>query len=586
MRRSFTAALPLGFALLLAGAAPAFATNVYIAEGTDESPLATCQPIAGSPTYFQCGSLRAAVEAANANPNADGDLDLIWLQATGTYTVASALALTDDVVVTGRGPRTTAVRAGGASRVFEVAPGQLASLQRLTVAGGRAGGGDGGNILNQGTLLVGNARVTDGTAANGGGIANIGGSLSLINSLVDHNAAQAGVGGGIVSRGGDDGADLAVFNSTVAFNAATVSGGGIATAGTVPNQTSLTAATIARNTISNPENVAGLSVAPTGETAFATASLFGENRNTNGLASCSTGRVEDPGATRTSVEDGSSCFDAVSGDLGLSTELVDRGGDTPVVTIPAGSPAKNVVPEPCIVGVDQRSAPRSTGACDAGAFEEGAEAPPVEDAAFPEPVPVPPDNPQPPPPPPPVPTPTPTPEPTPVVNQSVVVKPVEGKVRVRAPGSGKFVELEAGAAIPTGSTVDTRNGTVELSSVPKAGGAVQTARFFDGIFKVTQKRGITDLKLTEKLARCGKRGARAAAKKAKKRRLWGDGKGSFRTTGRYSAATVRGTKWLVQDSCAGTLTRVKAGSVKVRDNVRKRTKVVRAGGKYLARPKR
>ena len=33
----------------------------------------------------------------------------------------------------------------------------------------------------------------------------------------------------------------------------------------------------------------------------------------------------------------------------------------------------------------------------------------------------------------------------------------------------------------------------------------------------------------------------------------GQGKGAFRTTGNYSAATIRGTEWLVQDTCAGTL---------------------------------
>ena len=48
----------------------------------------------------------------------------------------------------------------------------------------------------------------------------------------------------------------------------------------------------------------------------------------------------------------------------------------------------------------------------------------------------------------------------------------------------------------------------------------------------------------------------SAATKPKSRKLWGDGKGKFRTRGQYAAATVRGTKWLVQDSCSGTLTRV------------------------------
>jgi hypothetical protein len=182
---------------------------------------------------------------------------------------------------------------------------------------------------------------------------------------------------------------------------------------------------------------------------------------------------------------------------------------------------------------------------------------------------------------------TPVPLPTPVANKTVVARKVSGKVLVRLRGSGRFVELDAAQGIPVGSTVDARRGVVELTSQPRAGAPAQTAVFFDGIFKVTQKAGITDLKLTEKLARCGKgRGARAAAKRPKTRRLWGDGKGAFRTTGRYSAATVRGTKWLVQDSCAGTLTRVKQGSVKVRDKVRKRTVIVRAGKRYRARPRR
>ena len=70
------------------------------------------------------------------------------------------------------------------------------------------------------------------------------------------------------------------------------------------------------------------------------------------------------------------------------------------------------------------------------------------------------------------------------------------------------------------------------------------------------------------------------------RRLWGDGKGKFRTKGRYSAATVRGTKWLVQDGCRYTRTRVTQGVIAVRDNVRKRTIIVRKGKSYTARPRR
>ena len=94
--------------------------------------------------------------------------------------------------------------------------------------------------------------------------------------------------------------------------------------------------------------------------------------------------------------------------------------------------------------------------------------------------------------------------------------------------------------------------------MPKAGGTPQSAKFYEGVFKVTQSGSVTNLALTEPLASCRGGGRSAAATKKKQRHLWGDGKGAFRTTGKYSSATVRGTKWLVQDSCAGTLTRVVA----------------------------
>jgi len=171
----------------------------------------------------------------------------------------------------------------------------------------------------------------------------------------------------------------------------------------------------------------------------------------------------------------------------------------------------------------------------------------------------------------------------PVFHKTVVVKAVSGKVRVRRPGSNAFVDLTGSQGVPLGSTVDTLAGVVELTSVPKAGGKAQTSRFYEGVFKVTQPGSVTSLALTEPLASCGGGGRSAAATK-EKRHLWGDGKGSFRTAGKYSSATVRGTKWLVQDSCAGTLTRVVRGSVTVRDKVRGKTVVVAAGKSYLAKP--
>ena len=74
-------------------------------------------------------------------------------------------------------------------------------------------------------------------------------------------------------------------------------------------------------------------------------------------------------------------------------------------------------------------------------------------------------------------------------------------------------------------------------------------------------------------------------KRSKKRvrRLFGDAKGSFRTSGRNAAATVRGTRWGVQDRCDGTLVTVQRGRVEVRDKVKRKTIIVRTGHTYLAR---
>lgn len=178
--------------------------------------------------------------------------------------------------------------------------------------------------------------------------------------------------------------------------------------------------------------------------------------------------------------------------------------------------------------------------------------------------------------------------PPPKVGKSVVVSVVSGKVLVKPPKARTFVSLTAAANIPVGALVDTRKGTVRLTSASDSTGATQTALAFDGLFKVAQKaaaKPVTDLVLSGgSFARCP-RGSRAAAAPRSVRKLWANGSGKFRTTGRFSSATVRGTTWLTTDRCDGTLTRVTSGSVTVRDLARKRNVVVRAPQTYLARAK-
>ena len=179
----------------------------------------------------------------------------------------------------------------------------------------------------------------------------------------------------------------------------------------------------------------------------------------------------------------------------------------------------------------------------------------------------------------------PAPLPPPVAGKTVNAKVRAGKVRFRLPGTTAFVELTAPQQLPIGTTFDTTAGRVTLTSAADTKGATQHAWFYEGTFTIGQTTGsapITTLTLAGALPVCAK-GARAAAATRKQRHLWGDGKGRFRTGGRFSAATVRGTRWVVIDRCDGTLTRVVRGTVTVRDRVRNKTVIVHAGEQYLAR---
>jgi hypothetical protein len=155
-------------------------------------------------------------------------------------------------------------------------------------------------------------------------------------------------------------------------------------------------------------------------------------------------------------------------------------------------------------------------------------------------------------------------------------------VKVKKPGKKGFTTLKAGDQIPVGTTLDTTHGRVTLVTAAKSG--TDQADFYDGVFKVGQakKSRLTTLTLVGKLS-CGAGKASVALKKKKTRRLWGDGRGKFSTKGKHSAATVVGTKWLVQDTCSSTLTVVKRGTVSVRDFAKKKTVKVKAGHKYVAR---
>lgn len=180
-----------------------------------------------------------------------------------------------------------------------------------------------------------------------------------------------------------------------------------------------------------------------------------------------------------------------------------------------------------------------------------------------------------------------SPLPAPVLGAKVNLTDLRGTVTIRLPGKTRAMPLQEATALPVGTVVDTSQGSVRLTTATSRAGRTQAARFFDGAFRIAQRRqdrGQTNLQLTGATASC--RGEAAASRKRKgkgNRRLWGDGHGRFRVRGRNAAATVRGTRWLVEDRCAGTLVKVARGKVAVRDHVRHRTVVVERGESYFAR---
>jgi hypothetical protein len=176
--------------------------------------------------------------------------------------------------------------------------------------------------------------------------------------------------------------------------------------------------------------------------------------------------------------------------------------------------------------------------------------------------------------------------PLPIVARTANAQPVKGAVLVKQPGKRGFVQLSAATHIPIGSELDTTKGTVSLTTAA-GGGKVQSGLFHGGLFKLGQKKGkhpFTELALAASL-RCvnSRASAHAGAKRRTSRQLFGDAHGRFRMRGRHSVATVRGTKWLVKDTCNSTLTVSQRGTVVVQDLVKHRTITLHTGQRYLAR---
>jgi parallel beta-helix repeat protein len=249
-----------------------------------------------------------------------------------------ALANRATTTISGPGANLLAVDGNGSSRVFDIEGGS-AAISGLTVTGGSAG--DGGGVRNDGgTLVLTGVTVSGNTASgNGGGIANAQGTLTLSGCTVNGNTAATGGGVAVVLG------TATLTNDTVIGNTASGPGGGVCVADATAG---LVNVTVTANAAANGGGVFGLPI-------VAMLSLF----NTIVAGQASGGDV-------------SGSFTGANNLIGgnpLLAKLGDYGGPTPTLALLPGSPAIGAGTSGGeIPTIDQRGLPRSS-RVDIGAFQ-------------------------------------------------------------------------------------------------------------------------------------------------------------------------------------------------------------------------
>ena len=250
--------------------------------------------------------------------------------------------------------------------------GGTVSITDNTIANNRA------EVLNQ------TPSTTPSTTAAGGGISNCSlfcgdttSTLTITSSTISGNTAEvvadtfyqpSSYGGGLYGAYGD----INITNSTISGNTATVTGGFLQAAqggGIMAAEADvvLQSSTISSNTVSSPgtPGAAGLDFLSFYGSAKLYDSAFG---NHPGLANCyGITIVEDQGGN---LADDASCGPIPSTLTNLDAVLADNGGPTETHALFALSTAIDAAGD-CGQAFDQRGVARPVGFCDTGAFERG-----------------------------------------------------------------------------------------------------------------------------------------------------------------------------------------------------------------------
>jgi CSLREA domain-containing protein len=206
-------------------------------------------------------SLREAIIAANTDTAYNGctagsGTDTITFAEYYTITLGSQLpVVTSPIIINGHGPAASIIQAStcnprtrpdGCSpatyRVFEVGNSGDLTLDSVAVRHGFCRSGcvslpaNGGGILNEGgTLTVTNSTIHSNASDRGGGIYNNGGMLTITDSHISENHSLAG-GGGMFNNNGAS----ALTNTTFSNNFSVEGGGGVLNSNSTSTLTNIT----------------------------------------------------------------------------------------------------------------------------------------------------------------------------------------------------------------------------------------------------------------------------------------------------------------------------------------------------------
>ena len=183
------------------------------------------------------GSLRQAIIDSNSNSTSElNEIDFApGLSGTISLTTGELLIANHDLKIVGPGQNVLSISGNRKIRVFEVESGVSVSLAGMAITSGAAQ--DGGAIYNGGTLTVNASTISGNWATRGGGLYNAG-TASIIDCTL--SASRATQGSGIYSG---TGSTLKITGSSLTGNSAYRDGGGIHNDGTM----TVTNSTIARN---------------------------------------------------------------------------------------------------------------------------------------------------------------------------------------------------------------------------------------------------------------------------------------------------------------------------------------------------